>query len=107
MSEEALFIFNQLKAEGYPLLINKLQYSKIIGCSISSIDNYMRAGTNLPNYKKMGTAKNARVLFNLRDVANFIADQTTQMVWLLYGEASLSTIPNSGVAGILHHLWLW
>lgn len=76
MAEEAKFIFDQLKADGYPLLINKKQYAEITDCSVSSVDNYIKQGMNLPNYKKMGKAKNARVVFNLRDVAEFIANQT-------------------------------
>lgn len=78
MAEEAKFIFNQLKADGYPLFIDKRQYAQILGCSLSSIDNYIKQGTNLPNYKKLGTAKNAKVVFNLRDVSEFIAAQTVQ-----------------------------
>lgn len=78
MSEEAQFIYDQLRAEGYPLLIDKPQYAKINTISVSSVDNYLERGTNLPNYKKMGAAKNAKVLFNLRDVAEFIAAQTVQ-----------------------------
>jgi len=77
-SDEAKFIFDELKAEGYPLLVDKKQYSQIIGCSVSSIDNYIKQGVNLPNYKKMGTAKNAKVVFNLRDVAEYIAGQTVR-----------------------------
>lgn len=76
MSNEGRFIYEELKAEGYPLLIGKRQYAKIIGCSLSTVDNHIKQGCNLPNYKKLGTAKNAKVAFNLRDVAEYIASQT-------------------------------
>lgn len=78
MADEAKFIFEQLKAEGFPLLIDKKQYAAILSCSVSSVDNYIKQGTNLPNYKKFGKAKNAKVVFNLRDVSEFIAAQTVQ-----------------------------
>ena len=78
MTDEAKFIFDQLRAEGYPLLITRQQYARIMGISLSTLDNYMARGYGLPNYKKMGSNKNARVLFNLRDVAEFIAAQTVK-----------------------------
>ncbi len=78
MTDETKQIFDDLKSDGYPLIIDKKQLAEIRRCSVSSIDNYIKAGTNLPNYKKMGTAKNAKVVFNLRDVAEFIATRTIQ-----------------------------
>lgn len=78
MTDEAKFIFDQLRAEGYPLLITRQQYADIMGISLSSVDNYIRRGYGLPNYKKMGSSKNGKILFNLWDVAEFIAAQTVQ-----------------------------
>jgi len=66
-------IYSELRGEGYSLLITKKQYSQIINCSVSSVDNYIREGYGCPNYKKMGKAKNAKVLFSLIDVANYLA----------------------------------
>ena len=80
MSEESKFIYDELKYEGYPLFINKRQYANIIGCSLSSVDHYIKQGTNLPDYKKLGTSKNAKVMFNLRDVAEYLAAQTVKTV---------------------------
>ncbi len=68
---EALFI--SLRGEGYSLMVSKKDYAKIIGCSLSTIDNYIREGYGCPNYKKLGTAKNAKVLFSLISVANYLA----------------------------------
>ncbi len=78
MNEEAKFIFDQLRADGYPLFINKKQYAEIVGLSVHSIDSYITRGINLPNYKKLGEAKNAKVVFNLKDVAEFLASRTVQ-----------------------------
>ena len=78
MNEEAKFIFDQLRADGYPLFINKKQYAEIVGLSVHSIDSYITREINLPNYKKLGEAKNAKVVFNLKDVAEFLASRTVQ-----------------------------
>ncbi len=75
-SQEAEALFSELKAEGYPLLISKKQYASISGCSVSTVDNQIKAGLGLPNYKKMGTAKNSKIVFSLLDVANYFASQT-------------------------------
>ena len=72
-SSNAEAIYSELREEGFPLLISKKQYSQIINCSLSSVDNYIREGYGCPNYKKMGKAKNAKVLFSLIDVANYLA----------------------------------
>jgi predicted DNA-binding transcriptional regulator AlpA len=76
MTDEAKFIYDELKAEGYPLLIDKRQYAKILNISTSSIDNYIRDGHSIPNYKKLGKAKNAKIVFSLGDVAQYLANQT-------------------------------
>ena len=73
---EAQLLFDDLKAAGYGIHINKTHYSEIVGCSTSTIDNYIAKGYGIPNYKKIGNAKNARVLFSLRDVAEYLAAQT-------------------------------
>ena len=72
-SSNAEAIYSELREEGFPLLISKKQYSQIVNCSVSSVDNYIREGYGCPNYKKMGKAKNAKVLFSLIDVANYLA----------------------------------
>jgi len=66
--------------ETYSYLLNK--YSKtVIGkkemahelnISFSTLDLYMSKGMGLPKYKKLGTAKNARVVFNIYDIANYL-----------------------------------
>lgn len=73
---EAQTLFDDLKAAGYGVHVNKKGYAEIVGCSTSSVDNYIAKGYGIPNYKKIGNAKNARVLFSLRDVAEYLAAQT-------------------------------
>lgn len=70
---EAEAIYGELRESGYSIFISKTEYAKIVHCSVSSVDNYIRHGYGIPNYKKMGNAKNSKVLFSLIDVANYLA----------------------------------
>jgi len=69
-------IYEELVAAGYKINVNKKQYAEIIGCSVSAIDHYIAKGYGIPSYKKIGHQRNARVLFSLRDVAEYLASQT-------------------------------
>ena len=73
-------IFEDAVADGYPMQINKKQYAEIVGCSVSAVDNYIAKGYGVPSYRKIGHQRNARVLFSLRDVAEYLAAQTVQNV---------------------------
>lgn len=70
---EAESLYLTLRAEGYPLMVSKKDYANIVGCSLSTVDNYIREGYGCPNYKKLGNAKNAKVRFSLIDIANYLA----------------------------------
>ncbi len=69
-------IFDDLRADGYSTQITKRDYADISMCSISTVDHYMAKGYGLPPYRKVGGSRNAKVLFSLRDVAEFLASQT-------------------------------
>ncbi len=71
-------IFDDLRAEGYGTHINKKQYAEIVGCSVSAVNFSIGRGYGIPNYRKIGNQRNARVLFALRDVAEYLAAQTIQ-----------------------------
>ena len=71
-------IYEELVSRGYKVNVNKKQYSEIIGCSVSAIDNYLAKGYGIPSYRKIGHQRNARVLFGLREVAEYLAAQTVQ-----------------------------
>ena len=45
-----------------------------LGISYSTIDGYIAKGYGIPNYKKLGKAKNAKVVFNIIDVAKFLSE---------------------------------
>ena len=53
--------------------LNKRELANEIGVSLSTIDLYISKGVGIPNYKKLGTAKNAKVVFNIIDVAEFLS----------------------------------
>lgn len=79
-NETAQTIFDDLIASGYPLQTNKKQYAEISGCSVSAVDNYIAKGYGIPNFRKIGHQRNARVLFSLRDIAEYLAAQTIRTV---------------------------
>lgn len=59
--------------------LSKIELSQEMSCGISTLSKYLAEGRNIPNYIKLGEAKNARVLFPLREVAEFLA-QTIKTV---------------------------
>ncbi len=71
-------IYEDLKEEGYSSQVTKKEYAQIIRCSVSAIDKYIAGGYGIPNYKKIGHQRNARVLFSLRDVAEYLAQQVVK-----------------------------
>lgn len=52
--------------------ISKTEMAIELGISNSTLDLYISKGHGLPNYKKLGKEKNAKVVFNLLDVADFL-----------------------------------
>lgn len=53
-------------------VLTKSELATELGVCNSTIDQYIAKNEGLPPYKKLGTAKNARVVFNLFDVAKFL-----------------------------------
>ena len=61
-------------------VIGKKELAKELNIAPSTLDLYLAKGIGLPKYKKLGTAKNARVVFNLYDIAVFLnTDQIETM----------------------------
>ena len=67
-------IYQELRKKYKRMTISKSEMSNELGISNSTLDLYIAKGIGLPNYKKLGTAKNAKVIFNLLDVAEFLAN---------------------------------
>lgn len=71
MQAEKFYIYLQKKYKR--AVISKSEMADELGISSSTLDLYISKGTGLPNYKKLGKAKNAKVVFNLIDVAEFLS----------------------------------
>ena len=54
--------------------ITKKELCSEFGIGLSTLNQYMKDGIQIPNYKKIGTASNAKVLFNVIDVAEYLSD---------------------------------
>lgn len=54
--------------------LSKQELAHELGLGLSTVSKFMSDGIGLPNYKKIGTAKNSRVIFPLINVAEFLAD---------------------------------
>jgi hypothetical protein len=73
--ENTNIIYNSLR-ENYNITITKKDLANILSSSVSFIDKCIMKGQNLPNYKKLGSSKNSKVIFNLWDVAEFLTATT-------------------------------
>jgi hypothetical protein len=65
-------IYEYLLKKYKTAVISKEQMRGELGIGKSTLDLYIAKNEGLPPYKKLGTAKNARVVFNLFDVAKFL-----------------------------------
>ena len=62
------------------MVLTKLELSKELGVSKSTIDHAVVRNEAVPPFKKMGSSKNARVIFNIADVAKFLDETITTNV---------------------------
>ncbi|WP_281951396.1 helix-turn-helix transcriptional regulator [Nitrosophilus kaiyonis] len=79
MENTTKLIYEDLKNRYGRTVIGKKELAKELGVSISTIDNYISRGYGIPPYKKLGAAHNARVIFNIVDVANFLSQTIKTM----------------------------
>lgn len=70
---QAELIYQDLKSRYKKATINKKELANEFGVTISTIDLYMQKSMGVPNYKKLGIAKNAKVVFNIIDVAEYLS----------------------------------
>jgi len=73
--ENTDMIFNSLK-ERYNITITKKDLAQILSSSVSFIDKCIMKGQNIPNFKKLGSSRNSKIIFNLWDVAEFLTTTT-------------------------------
>lgn len=48
-------------------------------CSLSTIDRLLKIGRGLPNYKRIGMGKRARIIFPIAEVASFLENQLVEI----------------------------
>ena len=73
MTPQQQLIYNDLKDRYKKATLSKAEMAKELGISYSTIDGYISKGMGIPSYKKLGKAKNAKVIFNIADVAVFLS----------------------------------
>ena len=72
--------YTYLKSKYNRTVIGKKELAQELNIAPSTLDLYLSKGIGLPRYKKLGSAKNARVVFNLYDIAVFLnSDQIETM----------------------------
>jgi len=72
--------YTYLKSKYNTSVIGKKEMAQELNIAPSTLDLYLSKGIGLPRYKKLGIAKNARVIFNLYDIAVFLnSDQIETM----------------------------
>lgn len=77
-SIEATYIYLQSKYNR--TVIGKKEMAQELNIAPSTLDLYLSKGIGVPRYKKLGISKNARVIFNLYDLAVFLySDQIETM----------------------------
>ena len=64
-------VYQDLKSRYNKATLTKKELANEFTVSTSTIDLYISKGIGIPNYKKLGTAKNAKVVFNIIDVAEY------------------------------------
>lgn len=73
MNQQTQLIYNDLRTRYKKATLSKADMANELGVSSSTIDKYMKHGLGVPNYKKLGTARNAKIVFNIIDVAEFLS----------------------------------
>ena len=66
-------VYQDLKSRYNKATLTKKELANAFTVSTSTIDLYISKGIGIPNYKKLGTAKNAKVVFNIIDVAEYLS----------------------------------
>jgi len=64
--------YSYLKSKYNKTVIGKKEMAEELNIALSTLDLYLSKGIGLPRYKKLGRAKNARVVFNLYDIALYL-----------------------------------
>lgn len=66
-------IYSELKERYGKATLSKAELAHEMGVSYSTIDNYIRLGYGLPEYKKIGKSRNGKILFPIISVSEFLS----------------------------------
>ena len=58
----------------YGETLTKRELSEVLKVSVSSINNYIVKGEGIPEYIKMGTSRNSKVLFPVVNVVDYLSN---------------------------------
>ena len=72
-------LYEYLQAKYKRATIGKKEIATELGISPSTVDLYISKGMGIPPYRKLGTAKNSKVVFNIVDLAEYLT-QTIKTV---------------------------
>lgn len=64
--------------EKYAMLLKKEDLAEVMNCSLSSIDNLLKNGGNLPKPIKFADTRNASVRFLNTEVAEFLVNASSK-----------------------------
>ena len=67
-------IHNDLKQRYNKSTLTKKELSNELGVSVSSINSYIVKGTGIPEYIKVGTGKNGKVLFPVVNIVQYLSN---------------------------------
>jgi hypothetical protein len=73
MNQRQQLIYNDLRDRYKRATLSKREMAHELGVSYNTIDLYIAKGYGIPAYKKLGLAKNAKVIFNIIDASEFLA----------------------------------
>ena len=67
-------IHNDLQQRYNKSTLTKKELANELGVSVSSINSYIVKGTGIPEYIKVGTGKNGKVLFPVVNVVGYLSN---------------------------------
>ncbi len=78
MEEIRESIILDLRQKYKKAVLTKKELAGELGIALSTLNSYMAKSYQIPKYRRIGSAKNAKVVFPISSVANFLA-QTVEV----------------------------
>ncbi|MFK2822529.1 helix-turn-helix transcriptional regulator [Arcobacter sp. YIC-80] len=67
-------LYEELSERYQKSTLTKKELASELGMSVSSINNYIVKGVGIPEYIKVGTGKNGKVLFPVVNVVDYLSN---------------------------------